>query len=232
MSAIEQNNQMLIDIPCPDDPQPAETIIAEDGNIYDADTGEQVGIIGAPELTDELNDGTKRDIATWVGERRDYHLSKIAGLTAEYEDRQKRLAEAYEPQIRRHENALTWVETRYKGLIFEIAVALSESIRRKTVQIGLCVVKLSKTRAKTTVIDELKAWDWCFKHKLFAPMQVSLKAEGEEALNLITEAEEKGYEITSKLLVSKIPDELKPTLTPEESGIEYDAGGIKEMKYV
>lgn len=169
-------------------------------------TGEVVGYQEiAPEDVGDI------DLAKWVGDRRTYHKAKLEGIKAEKQLWIDTINSRYDARIKRHEGAIKWLETTYEDFLFQLAKRLIGTGKKRSVAVGMLLLKLRKTSAKTEVLDEEKALAW-------------LKKAG------VTEA----VKVKESVLVSMLPDDLKQKLVKEsnqeKTGIAFYPGGEETLK--
>jgi hypothetical protein len=120
--------------------------------LINTESGEVVGVADTPPETTGVV-----EIATWMGERRDWHKGKKAGLEAERQVHLDKIAAIYDSQIKRHTNAITWFETQYGPMLMELAKKLIGDAKKRSIAVGLLILKLGKTRPSVDVQDNDKA---------------------------------------------------------------------------
>lgn len=174
--------------------------------LVDMRTGE---ILGYRETPPESVDDVK--LAEWVGERRTYHQGRVAALEAEKQVWIDKINARFDSSIKRHRGAITWFDKTYYGFLFELAKRMIGDGKKRSVSVGLLLLKLRKTSAKTEIVDEAKALAW-------------LKIAGlNDAIKTV-----------ESILVSKLPEDLKQKLTKpsnqEKTGLAFYPGGDEELK--
>ena len=174
--------------------------------LINTETGEVVGYADLP--PEDLGDV---DLAKWIGEKRAWHKGKAEGLKAEKQVWLDTINKRYDTQIKRHDSALKWFETTYYQFLFELAKRMIGAGKKRSVAVGLLLLKLRKTSAKTEVLDSEKAIAW-------------LKGAG------LSEA----VKTTESVLVSMLPDEVKAKLTKPsnqaKTGLAFNPGGEDQLK--
>jgi hypothetical protein len=208
----------------------AVEVITIDGVYIDSETGEVIGMVDnpVPDLPD--NDKVMEEIAEWVGERRAYHLAKAKGLFEEKQVWLDKIHARFNADIKRHEQSVEWIENQYRSSLLNFARRKLEGAKKRSFGIGLLVLQLVKTRARTTVMDNDKAAEWAWLNCEDA-LKCEVSAKGSQAMILRDAAAEAGIGYKETVLVSEIPDELKAVLTPDNSGIEYNPGGTDELRF-
>lgn len=201
-----------------------------DGVYVDSETGEVIGMVDnpVPDLPD--HDGAMKEIAEWVGERRAYHLGKAEGLKAEKQVWLDKINARFDTDIKRHEQTVVWLENQYRNPLLHFARRQLEGAKKRSFGAGLLILKLVKTRTKTTVVDESLANLWTHDHCIDA-LKYEISATGAIGSELGEKAVLLGADVRHRILVSSIPDELKATLKPEETGIEFYPGGEDELRF-
>jgi hypothetical protein len=123
--------------------------------LINTETNEIIGFADAP-----LEDAPAIEIATWVGERRDWHKGKKAGLEAERQVHLDKIAAIYDSQINRHTRAIAWIEESAHSVLFELAKRLIGDAKKRSIAVGLLILKLGKTRPSVDVQDNDKAVEY------------------------------------------------------------------------
>lgn len=205
-------------------------VLTIDGVYIDSETGEVIGMADnpVPDLPD--HDGAMKEIAEWVGERRAYHLGKVEGLKAEKQVWLDKINARFDADIKRHEQSVEWIENQYRPSLLNYARRKLEGAKKRSFGVGLLILKLVKTRARTSVVDTDKAAQWAELNCIDA-LKCVVSAKGDKALVLRFNATNAQIGYKETVLVSEIPDELKAVLTPDNSGIEYNPGGVDELRF-
>lgn len=208
----------------------AVEVLTIDGVYIDSQTGEVIGLVDnpVPDLPD--HNGAMEEIAVWVGERRAYHLAKAKGLFEEKQVWLDKIHARFNADIRRHEQSAEWIENQYRPSLLNYARRKLEGAKKRSFGVGLLILKLVKTRARTTVVDTDKAAQWAELNCIDA-LKCEVSAKGDKALVLRNDASAAQIGYKETVLVSEIPDELKAVLTPDNSGIEYNPGGVDELRF-
>jgi hypothetical protein len=123
--------------------------------LINTETGEVVGVADTPPETTGVV-----EIATWMGERRDWHKGKKAGLEAERQVHLDKIAAIYDSQIKRHTRAIAWFEEQYAPMLLELAKKLIGDAKKRSIAVGLLILKLGKTRPSVDVQDNDKAVEY------------------------------------------------------------------------
>ena len=97
------------------------------------------------------------EIATWIGDRRDWHKGKLAGLQAEKQVHLDKLVKVYDAQINRHSRAIEFIDHQYYVDLFDLARKLIGDAKKRSIAVGMLILKLRKTRASVDVQDNDKA---------------------------------------------------------------------------
>lgn len=134
------------------DPTEIIALDEETMTLINTETGEVVGVADTPPETTGVV-----EIATWMGERRDWHKGKKAGLEAERQVHLDKIAAIYDSQIKRHTNAITWFEYQYGPMLMGLAKKLIGDAKKRSIAVGLLILKLGKTRPSVDVQDNDKA---------------------------------------------------------------------------
>lgn len=230
-------------------PADPELIILDEETmtLVNSDTGEVIGVADTP-----AEDAPAVEIAKWVGEQRDWHRGRLAGLQAEKAIHLEKLEKVYDARINRHVKAIAWMEKQYTPMLFELAKKLIGEGKKRSVAVGMLILKLRKTRPTLDVQDNDKA----VRHFQ------ALIAEQERRLNglhkAMNQAAEEGDDdmvdglkdkidceslylgaLTSCLNIkttvykSAIPDTLKTDLTTDnakDTGMLFDKGGAEKLE--
>jgi hypothetical protein len=208
----------------------AVEVLIIDGVYIDSETGEVIGMVDNPVPDAPDHDGVMEEIAQWVGERRAYHIGKAEGLKAEKQVWLDKINARFNADIKRHEQSVEWIENQYRPSLLNYARRKLEGAKKRSLGVGLLVLQLVKTRARTTVIDNDKAAEWAWLNCEDA-LKCEVSAKGNNAMILRDAAAEAGIGYKETVLVSEIPDELKAVLTPDNSGIEFNPGGVDELRF-
>jgi hypothetical protein len=191
----------------------AELVYADEDTrtLINRETGEVVGLMDTPP---EEKDDIK--FAEWIGERRAYHKAKVAGLLAERQVWLDQIERTYGKSIKRHEGAVKFLEEHNKPFLMMLAKRLIGDGKKRSAAVGLLLLKLIKTRAKTEILD---------KDKALAYLKKAVESNPELAEAIKTE---------ESILTSKLPEDFKSLLVnpknQEVTGIKFYAGGDDELK--
>lgn len=215
-------------------------ITLDDGTIVDADTGEIVGIEAMPYAltTPTTADNTQRikfldqmdSTAEWFGDRQAYHLAKADGLRAEKAAYQKIIDDRFDAEIKRHDQAVDWLRIRYYDPLLAYARLKLEGTKSRTYGIGILMLRLTKTRPSTKVVDDALAHAWASEHCQDA-INYRMAANGAIGRDLSDLAFANGIIATSTIQVSNIPDDIKTILDPATTGLQHNPGGADELKF-
>lgn len=226
-----------------------EIIVLDDETmtLINTGTGEVVGVADTPpESTGVV------EIATWVGERRDWHKGKKAGLEAERQVHLDKIAALYDSQIKRHTRAITWFEYQYGPMLLELAKKLIGDAKKRSIAVGMLILKLGKTRPSVDVQDEAKAVGYleylvAEQGKKIFELELQYKAarrlDSDEdtcaALTAKSDAESQVLKtlqtcLNNKVTVykSNLPENLKAKLTAEcldATGMVFNPGGDDKL---
>jgi len=188
--------------------QTEEIIVVDEDSmmLINTQTGQVVGTAETPpEGVEDIK------LAEWIGEKRTWHKGRIAGLEAEKQKWVDTINARFDTQIKRHKDSLVWYDTTYHDFLFKLAKKIIGNGKKRSAAVGLLLLKLSKTRPSTTVLDQDKAIAWLTK----AGLSEAIKT-------------------TQSILVSMLPDELKARLTresnQEKTGLAFNPGGDDQLK--
>jgi hypothetical protein len=187
---------------------PEEIVVVDEESLalINTVTGEITGYKEIP--PEDLED---LELAKWIGERRAYHKGRVEGLKAEKQVWIDTINKRFDTRIRNHEGAIKWFEATYHDLLFALAKKLIGDGKKRSAAIGLLLLKLTKTRAKTEILDNERAVAWLKKANL-----------------------PEAVKTTETVLTSFIPDEVKFKLVKEsnqaKTGIAFRPGGKDELK--
>jgi hypothetical protein len=245
------NKNGIATIMCEDAPAGLgeEIIVADEDTmtLIDMATGEVKGVMDTPP-----EDASAIDIATWVGDRRDWHRGKLAGLRAEKQSRIDAINNAYDSQMKRHEGTIKWLEYTYKPMLFDLARKLIGEAKKRSTVVGLLILKIKSTRASLDVVDNDAAVAYLRslieenKAKQATLIKKMNKAQEEDESDTFDVLEEKVGEITQQISVlesciniketvykSQVPPDLKDELTEDklvETGMQFNKGGEEYLE--
>jgi hypothetical protein len=212
--------------------------------LINTESGEVVGVADTPPETTGVV-----EIATWMGERRDWHKGKKAGLEAERQVHLDKIAAIYDSQIKRHTNAIAWFEKQYGPMLMELARKLIGDAKKRSIAVGLLILKLGKTRPSVDVQDNDKAVEYL--RYLISEQDRKLVLLDEEDYNPLSDsavaslreriaAEEAVKEqfvacLNTKTTVykSSLPESLKVKLTDkclDATGMVFNPGGDDRLE--
>lgn len=225
----------------------AEEIVVldeESMTIINTETGEVIGLKDTPP-----EDIPVVELAKWIGERRDWHKGRLAGLIAEKQHHLDKIAKVYDPQINNHTRALAWMGKQYYELLMGLALALIGENKKRSIAVGTLLLKLRKTRASVDVSDDKKATaylDWLIQNQQDKIGSLKEKAEragdddtGDYMLgeidkeNMLMENLIACLNVKRSVFKSSLPDGLKAKLTPEHAeatGMLYTPGGEEKLE--
>lgn len=218
-----------------------EYVTLDDGTIVNTVTGEIIGIDNAPApidngLTKEvIENAALETLALWVGERRAYHQAKARGLQEEKQVWLDKIAASFDADIKRHTAAVDWIENQYHNPLYLYAQRMLEGAKKRSHSIGVMVLKLVKTRAKTEVLDSRLAVGWAVDNNLKDAIKVTVVATGQAALDLSAQfVNDENATVKTDILVSAIPNEKKAEILTTTagmlSGLYYYPGGEEQLK--
>jgi hypothetical protein len=215
--------------------------------LINTETGEVVGVADTPPETTGVV-----EIATWMGERRDWHKGKKAGLEAERQVHLDKIAAIYDSQIKRHTRAIAWFEEQYAPMLLELAKKLIGDAKKRSIAVGLLILKLGKTRPSVDVQDNDKAVAY-LRYLISEQDRKMTDLEGQhKALKTDGASEEALAEVISKMEAeaatrktfldclnkkvtvykSNLPESLKVKLTDkclEATGMVFNPGGEDKL---
>lgn len=169
-------------------------------------TGEVVGYQETP--PEDVEDV---ELAKWIGERLTYHKGRVEALKAEKAVWIDTINKRFDQRIKNHTGAQGWFEFKYGSILYALATRLIGAGKKRSVAVGLLMLKLRKTSAKMEVVNVGKALAW-------------LKAAG------LTDA----IKTTESVLVSQLPADLKTKLVNpknvEKTGLKFSPGGEETLK--
>lgn len=219
----------------------------ESMTLINTDTGEVVGVADTPP-----EDAPAIEIAKWVGDRRDWHKGRKAGLEAERQVHLDKIAKVYDAQINNHTRAMAWIEKQYSPLLFELAKKLIGDAKKRSVAVGMLILKLRKTKASVDVQDNDKAvtylnWLIAEQDKKVAALREKYedaKSKGDDDSmavaqeeidreNLLRDSLTACLNIKTTVYKSSIPDRLKDKLTTdnlESTGMVFNKGGEEKLE--
>jgi len=212
-----------------------EFVTLEDGTVINSITGEILGIAGAP-LEPAATPNTKsyevemESLAQWAGERITYHRAKVVALEAERGAWLDQINKRFNSDIQRHNNSAEWVTKAYYKPLLDFSRRHLEGAKVRSYKIGLAILKLVKTRAKTTVLDNDKAVLWAAAGGHYSAIKVEISADGKDGQKLAAAAVKLGIKPKATILVSAIPEEVKLGLKPELTGLDYYPGNEEVLK--
>ena len=207
--------------------------------LINTESGEVVGVADTPPETTGVV-----EIATWMGERRDWHKGKKAGLEAERQVHLDKIAAIYDAPIKRHTRAIAWFEEQYSPMLLELAKKLIGDAKKRSIAVGLLILKLGKTRPSVDVQDNDKAvayLNWLIEEqdKKISDLQQKLVSTGDENFEGQIEAEVAVRKtlldcLNAKVTVykSNLPENLKVKLTDkclEATGMVFNPGGDDKL---
>jgi hypothetical protein len=228
-----------------------ELIVVDDETmtLINTDTGEVVGVADSP---DESKPAI--EIAEWLGERRDWHRGKLAGLQAERQVHLDKIAEVYDSRINRHTRSIAWLELQYASMLLKLAKKLIGNATKRSIAVGTLILKLRTTKPSVDVQDNDKAVGYL---KALIEQQdqiISDLTDQRAALALTGEQEDAVYEavdndlsaahlvktqlesclnIKTSVYKSSLTPEMKATLTAEnaeEVGMVFIPGGEDKLE--
>jgi hypothetical protein len=212
--------------------------------LINTETGEVVGVKDTPP-----EDAADVDLATWLGERRDWHKGKLSGLKAELASRMETLTRIYGPQINRHEASMKFLDFRYGPMLFDLAKRIIGDGKKRSTVIGLLLLKIRTTRASIDVVDNDKAVGYfkglldVWEAKLLKIAdKISATAPDEDIQALLEKENEAKIQVAKLRAVinvkesiykSEIPEDLKREFTDEnleDTGIKANLGGDEYLE--
>lgn len=226
-----------------------EIVVADEETmtIINTVTGEVMGIMDTPP-----EDAPVIDVATWMGDRRDWHKGKLAGLMAEKQSRVDTLNRIYDPQIKRHQTTITFLEKQYSPMLLDLARRLIGAGKKRSTAVGLLLLKLRKTRAGLDIVDVDRAVSYFrvqIQKKEIEQTRLNdkMNAAYEEGETDTAEAlKERLFEVTAEICQlhkcinvkesiykSEISESMKKECTEdklEETGMKFDEGGVEYLE--
>jgi hypothetical protein len=205
--------------------------------LINTETGEVVGVKDTPP-----EDAADVDLATWLGERRDWHKGRLSGIKAELASRVETLNRIYGPQINRHEASMKFLDFRYGPVLFDLARRIIGDGKKRSTAVGLLLLKIRTTRASIDVVDNDKAVGY-FKGLLDAwsskLTRLSADPDTEGVRKSLLEADarivqlRKCINVKESIYKSEIPEDLKKLFTDdnlEDTGIKANLGGDEYLE--
>lgn len=208
--------------------------------LINTETGEVVGVKDTPP-----EDAPAVETATWIGERRDWHKGRLAGLQAEKQSRIDTINRIFDTQINRHTNAMKYLEYKYGSMLFDLAKKLIGESKKRSTAVGLLLLKLRKTKPSVDIVDNDKAVQymkglvaaWTEKKDRVALKLDKLEPDSDESVALQLRLGDIEKQIAQfedcintkeSIYKSKIPENLKVEFTEEnvnDTGIKFEPGG-------
>ncbi len=168
----------------------------------DTATGEVISVESAPPETASIE-----ALADWVGTQRTWAAGRAAGVRSEKQIWQDRINLMFDADIKKYDNYKKWVETRYEKIFEEYTKKVLKGKTQRSVKMGLLILALTKTRAKTEILDEENAL------MLLRLEMVVAKNRGDtQQANLLSKA----IKVERSILKSGIPTEMLIEIPKEE----------------
>jgi len=215
--------------------------------LVNTETGEVIGVAETPP-----EDAPAIEIAKWVGEKRDWHRGRLAGLEAEKAVHLDKIAKVYDARINRHSRAIAWLEKQYSPMLFELAKKLVGEGKKRSVAVGMLILKLRKTKPSVDVQDNDKAVSylrWLIEEqdKKIAALQTKItKADdgnNDDVVAVYRDDLSKETLVRDQLVAclnvkttvykSSLPENLKSKLTEENleaTGMLFNPGGEEKLE--
>ena len=212
--------------------------------LINTETGEVVGMSETP--PEDLNE---IELAKWIGERRAWHQAQSAGSKAQKQVYLDKLLH-FDVTARKHDNAVKWLETTYYKFLEDLAKKLIGDAKKRSMAVGLLMLKLTTTKPSVNVVDDTKAVAYVQEvigrlqqriEKLSARLEKTEDPDQREGImEAISEASQgilaltESIKTAQSILKSKLPEGFKDTIKDEEAlekaGMQYYAGGEIKLK--
>lgn len=204
--------------------QPSLNVIYDDETMVtvDEETGEVLGVVGAPSDTANI-----KDIAEWLGEKLTWIEGRLAGLTAEKQTWLDKISKQYDPRIKHFQRFKDYLINLYKPIFDTYARTAifnedgSLRTRSKSVKIGLLKFGFTTTRPRTDVLHQDEAVD-LIRREIAWLQQNGDKERAQQLKDAI--------KVTRSLLKSNIPlNHLIGVDDPEDQKLFWSEAEIKQF---